>query len=154
MNRVTPAQCRAARALLGWSQHDLARRSGVARQTIIHFESDLRAIGVRGRRDIAGSLETAGVIFGPNDSVVIRHGQAPAALVQSADSAAVLLEKAKRWRMRAEEYRVVSENIQSPVAREAYAHLATTYERLADQFEIRARLPSGSEQTGRKDQAR
>lgn len=48
------------------------------------------------------------------------------------------LEKARQWRMRAEEYWTVSEAMQTPLAREIYAHLARSYERLADQFEARA----------------
>ncbi len=56
------------------------------------------------------------------------------------DAAAVLLDKARRWRMRAEEYRTVSEALRTPIARETYAHLAHSYERLADQFEARANL--------------
>ncbi len=54
------------------------------------------------------------------------------------DDAAVLHERARRWRMRAEEYRTVAEAIQSPSAREAYVHLAHSYEALAAQFEARA----------------
>jgi DNA-binding XRE family transcriptional regulator len=39
---LTPAQCRAARGLMGWNQGDLARRAGVSRQTINDFESGKR----------------------------------------------------------------------------------------------------------------
>lgn len=35
---MTPAQCRAARGLLGWSQQDLAAKAGVARSTVAEFE--------------------------------------------------------------------------------------------------------------------
>jgi transcriptional regulator with XRE-family HTH domain len=35
---MTPDQCRAARALLGWAQPDLAARSGVSGNTISSFE--------------------------------------------------------------------------------------------------------------------
>ena len=38
----TPAQCRAARGLIGWNQGDLARAAGVSRQTINDFESGKR----------------------------------------------------------------------------------------------------------------
>jgi DNA-binding XRE family transcriptional regulator len=39
---LTPAQCRAARGLIGWNQGDLAREAGVSRQTINDFESGKR----------------------------------------------------------------------------------------------------------------
>ena len=39
---MTPAHCRAARALLGWSQNDLASKAGVSRSTVADFERDLR----------------------------------------------------------------------------------------------------------------
>ena len=39
---LTPAQCRAARGLMGWNQGDLAREAGVSRQTINDFESGKR----------------------------------------------------------------------------------------------------------------
>lgn len=35
---ITAAQCRAARALLRWSQQDLAKESGISDVTIRHFE--------------------------------------------------------------------------------------------------------------------
>ena len=35
---ITAAQCRAARALLKWSQQDLARESEISDVTIRHFE--------------------------------------------------------------------------------------------------------------------
>ena len=39
---MTPAQCAAARALLGWSQAQLADNAGVSRQTVVGFESGRR----------------------------------------------------------------------------------------------------------------
>jgi transcriptional regulator with XRE-family HTH domain len=35
---LSPAQCRAARALLNWSQEDLVRASGITKKTIADFE--------------------------------------------------------------------------------------------------------------------
>lgn len=34
----TPAQIRAARALLNWSQHELAEHSGIGRRTVAAYE--------------------------------------------------------------------------------------------------------------------
>jgi DNA-binding XRE family transcriptional regulator len=39
---ITPGQCRAARALIGWNQGELAKRAGVSRETVIGFESGKR----------------------------------------------------------------------------------------------------------------
>ena len=36
---MTPAQCKAARALLGWSQQDLADKAGLHKRTIAGFEA-------------------------------------------------------------------------------------------------------------------
>jgi len=62
---VSNRQIKAARALLGWSQGDLASKSGVSPSTIASFESS------EGRADaaqkIVGALEAAGVEFIPED---------------------------------------------------------------------------------------
>lgn len=60
---VSSAQCRAARALLGWTQETLANRAGVARKTIAHFEVGRRDLLSRTRRDIMETLQRAGVEF-------------------------------------------------------------------------------------------
>ena len=60
---VSAHQCRAARAILQWSQSELARRAGVARKTVADFEKETRRLQVRTRRDIARALEGAGVRF-------------------------------------------------------------------------------------------
>ncbi|MEO1240819.1 MAG: helix-turn-helix transcriptional regulator [Pseudomonadota bacterium] len=35
---ITPEQCRAARALLDWTQKDLAERANISNQTVRNFE--------------------------------------------------------------------------------------------------------------------
>ena len=60
---ATPAQCRAARALLNWTQAVLADRAGVARKTIADFELAARTLHIRTRRDITATLEAAGIEF-------------------------------------------------------------------------------------------
>ncbi len=68
LNKMTmpvpsPAQCRAARALLYWTQLELARRSRVSRKTIIDFEMGQRVPKLRTLLGIARTLESAGVEF-------------------------------------------------------------------------------------------
>jgi DNA-binding XRE family transcriptional regulator len=56
-------QCRAARALLDWSQKQLAERSGVARKTIADHEAATRQLRYRTRVDITEAFERSGVEF-------------------------------------------------------------------------------------------
>lgn len=69
------------------------------------------------------------------------------------DAAAALTDKATRWRKRAEEYWTVSETMRTSLARETHAHLARSYQRLADQFEARARHSLSKKEIIRKDGA-
>lgn len=59
---ISPAQCRAARALLGWSQTQLAEHIKLSKVSISAFEKggDTRESN---RRLIREALEAAGVIF-------------------------------------------------------------------------------------------
>jgi transcriptional regulator with XRE-family HTH domain len=59
----TPAQCRAARAMIGWSQDQLATASKVAKATIANFEASAREPYSRTLKDIWEALEAAGVEF-------------------------------------------------------------------------------------------
>jgi transcriptional regulator with XRE-family HTH domain len=68
---MTPAQCRAARALVGMSQDDLAKASSVAKATIAAFELGLRQPYARTLDAMRGALEAAGVIF------VAENGEGP-----------------------------------------------------------------------------
>jgi len=60
---VSPAQCRAARALLKWTQAKLAQQAAVARKTVADFELGNRSLHRRTRLDITVALEAAGVEF-------------------------------------------------------------------------------------------
>jgi transcriptional regulator with XRE-family HTH domain len=60
---VSPAQCRAARGLLGWSQSDLSEASKTATKTVADFERGARVPYPRTLEDIREALETAGVEF-------------------------------------------------------------------------------------------
>ena len=58
-----PAQSRAARALLGWSQGELSAAAGVARATIAEFEGGRRMPISNNLQAIRTALESAGVQF-------------------------------------------------------------------------------------------
>ena len=60
---ISSAQCRAARALLGWSQEDLVQQSKVTKATIANFELDKRAPYERTLVDIQKAFQAAGVEF-------------------------------------------------------------------------------------------
>jgi transcriptional regulator with XRE-family HTH domain len=59
---ITPAQCRAGRALVDWSQQKLAAAAHIGRVTVRQFEAGRKARYVT-RDAIRRALEEAGVIF-------------------------------------------------------------------------------------------
>ena len=59
----TPRHVRAARALLAWSQQDLAKAAGVAASTVADFERGKRTPVPNNAQAIRGALETAGIRF-------------------------------------------------------------------------------------------
>lgn len=60
---LTPVQIRAARALLNWSQDELAEASGVARQSIKNIERGVTDPRLSTATAIKTTLEKAGVQF-------------------------------------------------------------------------------------------
>jgi transcriptional regulator with XRE-family HTH domain len=60
---ISPAQCRGARGLLGWSQSDLSEASKTATKTIADFERGARAPYLRTLEDVRRALEKAGIEF-------------------------------------------------------------------------------------------
>ncbi len=60
---LLPSQCRAARALLNWTQADLAAKAGVAVNTVKFFEMGERTPQEANRKKMRDVLETAGVEF-------------------------------------------------------------------------------------------
>lgn len=60
---MTPAQCRAARGLLQWTQAYLAETAGLGVSTIADFELDRREISDAALTAIKRALEVGGVIF-------------------------------------------------------------------------------------------
>lgn len=57
------AQIRAARALLGWSQTDLAARAGVSRRTLTSIESGDERVSPESIEALQAVLEGAGLEF-------------------------------------------------------------------------------------------
>jgi DNA-binding XRE family transcriptional regulator len=60
---MTPAQCRAARALLEMNQSQLARAAGLGLSTIVDFEKERRQISLEAFDAIRMALEKAGIEF-------------------------------------------------------------------------------------------
>ena len=62
---ITPAQCRAARGLLNWSQDQLSTATGgeVAKRSLVRFEKGETEPQPRTLTAIRAALEAAGVIF-------------------------------------------------------------------------------------------
>lgn len=58
---ITPAQCRAARAWLQWSQLDLSDRSGVSVPTVNRFERGVTTMSTLGMQAIQAAFMDAGV---------------------------------------------------------------------------------------------
>jgi transcriptional regulator with XRE-family HTH domain len=63
---ASPAQCRAARALLRWSQQKLAEEAQIARNTVAQFEVGRRMLHRRIRAHLTSVLQSAGVEFIPD----------------------------------------------------------------------------------------
>jgi transcriptional regulator with XRE-family HTH domain len=61
---ITIEQFRAARALVGWSRSDLARRAGLSLPTVQRAESDgMAPVSEDARQKLRAALEAAGVEF-------------------------------------------------------------------------------------------
>lgn len=70
---MTPAQCRAARALLDWTIFDLSRASGVMPRTVGAWERGKHpSIGTMVSR-MQRALEAAGVEFGDDGHVRLKE---------------------------------------------------------------------------------
>lgn len=73
MNFISSTQCRAARAILEWSQPELARRIGMHVQTISAFENGTGTPTKNTLQKITNTLEHAGIEFLSNDGVSRCH---------------------------------------------------------------------------------
>ena len=60
---MTPAQCRAAHALLGWTQIDLAKAAGLGESTVLNFERSKLVVAAESITKMQLALEGAGIEF-------------------------------------------------------------------------------------------
>jgi len=60
---ISPAQCRAARALLGMTQPALAEMACVGLSTVVDFERSRRQVSEDAMSALKNALEVAGVLF-------------------------------------------------------------------------------------------
>lgn len=74
IKKLSIREIKAARALLGWSQDDLAERSGVSAPTIGRLEAEGGEIGGRAETEekIRRALEKAGIEFLNGDQPGVR----------------------------------------------------------------------------------
>jgi predicted transcriptional regulator len=69
---ISPAQCRAARAWLNWTQGDLSDRSGVGLSAIRDFEGEVRRTLRSIRAQLERAFEDAGVSFPSTHSINVQ----------------------------------------------------------------------------------
>lgn len=65
---ITSAQCRAARAAVGWKQEELAEKAEVSRPVVQDFEGRGRVPITNNLRAIRAALEAGGVVFQWNET--------------------------------------------------------------------------------------
>jgi transcriptional regulator with XRE-family HTH domain len=63
---MTPAQCRAARALLDITQPQLAEAAGLGLSTVVDYERTRRKVSPDAIAAIRAALEAAGIVFKDN----------------------------------------------------------------------------------------
>ena len=62
-DQISPPQCRAARALLNWSQDDLVRRSNITKKTVADFERGATQPRSETLMRVLAAFEAAGIEF-------------------------------------------------------------------------------------------
>ena len=68
---ISPAQCKAGRDLLGWTQQDLKEHSGVSTNTIATFEKGSRSLTVRTMEKLVDTFYRHGIRFENNSNEVV-----------------------------------------------------------------------------------
>jgi transcriptional regulator with XRE-family HTH domain len=93
---ISPAQSRAARALLGWSQVKLAKRAGFGESMVRDFEKGRRVPAPVSLATIRVALEDAGVEFTNGDQPGVRMKAARIKRATKAPRAAAKTKPKKR----------------------------------------------------------
>jgi len=70
VNVISASQLRAARALLGWSQQQLAEKAHIPFVSLLDYEGGARAMPVEAAATLKHELEKAGVAFGDDETGV------------------------------------------------------------------------------------
>jgi transcriptional regulator with XRE-family HTH domain len=91
--QLLPAQLKAGRALLGWSQQDLAKRASIAPSTVADFERGQRSPVANNFMAMRTVMEQSGITFLPGGAVVgpryrtpkTREGGAPIRWIDATD---------------------------------------------------------------------
>jgi DNA-binding transcriptional regulator YiaG len=63
VGKMTPQQCRAARALLDLTQPNLADAAELGLSTVVDFEKSRRNVSSEAKKSMQTALEKAGVVF-------------------------------------------------------------------------------------------
>ena len=86
---MTPAQCRAARGLLDWTQAKLAEAAGLALATVVKFERSGRTVPAKAVPAMQLAFEAAGVEFTNGDEPGVKLRRTP----RSDPAASIPIEK-------------------------------------------------------------
>lgn len=73
---ITSLQVRAARAIVGWSQQELADRAVISVNTVRRVEDEVGDVRVGTLKRLQKALEAAGVEFSPDGTAVRFVGKA------------------------------------------------------------------------------
>jgi transcriptional regulator with XRE-family HTH domain len=79
MDPMTPAQCRAARGLLNWSEDRLASAAGIKISVVQDFEKD-KAVPRATAQLLQRAFEAAGIEFSDHGAPGVRQQPAPSVL--------------------------------------------------------------------------
>ena len=96
----SPAQIKAARALIGWTQRDLATKAKVSMASLANYERGASTLMANNLAAIQAALEAAGIIFlnGTSPGVRMRVPPVRADIGVMASIAAAVGGRRRRWR--------------------------------------------------------